>query len=223
VPFVAGQRNPIAQVIGRNLADLREAKGFTQTELAARMTGEGFQWRARQKVIAAEQGEHEFTVPEVDALGRILGITPQTLLAVRKADNTSVLVGQSLSTGTEWEERWGVGEDDRAALVYGTEFFAPQRRAKRAGAIAEMRQRERELARRTKLAGPTFVADKRVRVKVPIPKWNAETEIILKPGVPYVARDLIERRALQHEEEAGNVRTITRHQARRLRPEGGTA
>lgn len=68
------------QTIGRNVARLRRAKGWSQAQLAvelAPMLGRT-PW-SRQAVNMGEQGRRSWTATEIAAVGQLFGVTPGSL------------------------------------------------------------------------------------------------------------------------------------------------
>jgi hypothetical protein len=197
----------VEQVIGANVADLRASLGMGQADLGAAMVARGFDaWEHRQTVGAVERGVRALSWAEMLALAEVLGCrSPRVLMVVRDR----VAVGGSTLSAEEWSERWGIAPEDRADLTYRVGFFGAERKARRREAVEALRQRERRLAERQP-AGPTFLAEKRT--------WIGPIE--LRPGVPYVARDRLERAALVQAEQEGRVTRIDRHKAARLRAKG---
>lgn len=67
------------EVIGSNLAATRGMRGFSQPELAERMTAIGHDWSA-STVSRAETGDRGIEVSELLALALLLGVTPGELI-----------------------------------------------------------------------------------------------------------------------------------------------
>jgi hypothetical protein len=83
--------------------------------------------------------------------------------------------------------------------------------------------RERQATRR-RWPGPIYViaegVEGPVRFSAAVGPWSASEPITLEPGVPYVARNDSEARALDDRERQGFVRRISRQQAYRMRKKG---
>lgn len=69
----------VGEIIGRQIAELREQRGLSQTEFGARV-GEllGQPW-VRQSVWSAEQGRRAFKGEDLAAIAYVLGVSPGDL------------------------------------------------------------------------------------------------------------------------------------------------
>lgn len=67
-------------IVGANVRRLREAAGFSQTELAARVTATGHNF-GDMAVWGIENGKRRINVDDLFALGLVLGVSPTSLLS----------------------------------------------------------------------------------------------------------------------------------------------
>ncbi|MFW6077941.1 MAG: helix-turn-helix domain-containing protein [Hyphomicrobiales bacterium] len=72
---------PNNDVIGANIAMLRQARGLSQEALAERMTALGFDF-VQQQVTNLERGKRALQLVEAAPLARALGVTLEQLLSV---------------------------------------------------------------------------------------------------------------------------------------------
>lgn len=84
----------LEQIIGRNLAALREGKGWNLVKMGEAL-GEplGQEW-SRQAVWLAEKGKRSFAAPDLVGLAAALGVTVNDLLST----NETVTVGKAAMT-----------------------------------------------------------------------------------------------------------------------------
>jgi hypothetical protein len=129
-PAERPKAEPLARVIGHNIAKARRWMQYSQAELAAELALAGLNWTG-VTVAKVETGTREVTIGELVALGQVLGRTPAELLATQ----APVLLGKTdrwvppgyveawVTGRTVWPEEvaaWEAAEADGAARVAQT-------------------------------------------------------------------------------------------------------
>jgi transcriptional regulator with XRE-family HTH domain len=228
-----------AEHVGKNVHDLRRAAGLSQGDLAAAMSAIGLAWH-RGLVADVETGARELTVSELVALAAYfeLPITSIVVSPATLAIRTGVRVGdRSLEFG-QWKALWFQGRPDHEPRTDHTAPAGPWTRKaidklvgglyrpwakiwrKQGGGAgaAYLQAWEKVIASRP-LPGPTFVAtiDEGVDQGLGQRPWSQNRRVTLNPGVPFVARDEVDRELLERLEQEGAVRRITPQQAFKLR------
>jgi transcriptional regulator with XRE-family HTH domain len=214
------------QLIGEAVRRLREASGWTQSELGVELAFRGWRSSLQSAVASLERGKKHVGWDELLTLAELFAVSPQSLLTVSAPTDTRVKTAGRELTVQEWYEQMRVTDEDQALLWKAarrpSQIGASYRRTLKQVQRYSLRSREERLNQRSKFPGPTFVADR--RLSVPLLVLGQKTVIRMPPGTPYVARDELEAEALLEEERKGRVRRIDRHTARRLRTkQEGTA
>ncbi|MFJ4867773.1 helix-turn-helix transcriptional regulator [Streptomyces sp. NPDC088757] len=97
----------IEEVIGRNLRQIREGNGLSQTDLGQAMAEHlGKPW-SRQAVSAAEKGRRFFTAADLLALARVLDVSiPRFFMLTDWRDEGNVELAEGISMPTpEYRDR----------------------------------------------------------------------------------------------------------------------
>ena len=192
---------------------------MTQAELALRLSSLGWESSLQTSVAALERGRRRITVTDLALLALALEVQPQALLTA--PPSARVQVGNQEFTSEAWHALLHVTESDvstmRTRTGRRTRAALSDRERKRILARLVLGRREQQLMTRKKFPGPTYVSDRSIRLALRIPPWDVLTEIRLRPGVPYVARDRLEAELLKAKEAEGKIRRIDRFEARRLR------
>lgn len=231
--YFAKEARAVPEVVGANVAALRQAAGLTQGELAGAMAALGFSW-VRQTVTEAESGRRPITVEELVGLCTYFEMPVQALLlapgstlpyyAVRLGDR--VLIPRVwVYLVAPWNQKRPAPPWTRQAIddVVG-DLDRPWARIWRQRgkhpAAAFAASWEEMLSRRSALPGPIFVVvgNEPLGGRAERPPWGQQEPYIqLEPGSPFVARDEPEARKLMEWERAGKVRRISRQAAYRIR------
>jgi transcriptional regulator with XRE-family HTH domain len=95
-----------SNVLSARVTQLRNRKGWTQDDLAARMTELGWSW-VRSTVAKVELGTRQVTVDELVSLAAAFGVSPVVLLV--PSESGSVLAAPNLETTTSQAWRWMTG------------------------------------------------------------------------------------------------------------------
>ena len=221
----------MAEHVGRNVRDLRRAAGLTQGDLAGAMAEIGLGWH-RGLVADVETGARELTVSELVALSAYFDLPVASIAAKPGAliGPNAVELGNRRLTSMEWFRLWDQKRDHtepvdavtRPAIDKITRGlnrpWARIWRKQGGEAPTAYQQAWEELVASRPLPGPTFITTEGpVGTAPPKPPWSQEVRIDLKPGVPFVARDEVEREVLERLEREGHVRRITPQQAYKLR------
>ena len=93
----AGVTSSLNQVVARSIRHARSEAGWTQDQLASRMSRAGCDW-TRAVCAYAESGDRSITVDEVLALSIVFGTTPAYWLAPHAEDATPDLTVYSGET-----------------------------------------------------------------------------------------------------------------------------
>ena len=204
--------------MGRAVQRLRESSGLTQAELADRLNEIGWGPRQQSAIANLERGKRRINLEDLCLIASVFDVPPQALLYSASSD--PVRVGRMDLEADEWRALMRVTKEDREALYSALHKSIPSKSHRRSGRLIRkvvLAGREKELAERSKYSGPTYVADIRTSVYVPLPSFGVKDRIDLNPGDPHVARDRLEAEALLAASEEGRIRRIDRHEARRLR------
>jgi len=238
----------VAELIGDNIYSLRRAIGLTQAELAGAMQAIGFDTWLRQTVAETEAGRRDITVEELVAIAaffemplRALLISPGSLIEMPDG----VDVGDRTLEAGDWinlveqsrrsplDEAPKVAQHAIDALVGRLSrpwATAWRRRSKKAPEMkapdAYVAARAELLRSRERYPGPIFLweGEGDLGRDTTIPPWGVTVGFILKPGVPYVARDEFEAEELLkiiEEHPQMKLRIISRQEAYRLRQRKG--
>jgi transcriptional regulator with XRE-family HTH domain len=78
--FLAPTADPAERAVSRRLRELRQAAGWSQSDVASRMTARGWSWH-QTTVYKTEQGIRSLRVGELTAAAAVFGISPGTLLS----------------------------------------------------------------------------------------------------------------------------------------------
>ena len=217
---------PPSAVVGQNLSALRQAVGLTQAELGEAMATLGFPWY-RQTVAEVEAGRRSVTLEEVVALASFFDLRPQVLLTTPggQPPYSAVRLGDRTLPLDEWIRLWAGGDDtdrrkaiDRLMRGVARPWTKLWRKAGGHPAEPFERERQRRLAKRRAFPGPIFLSQEHKTVTVARPPWARSATVVLKAGVPYVARDEIEAAVLEAQE---GVFRISRKKAYQLRKRTG--
>jgi transcriptional regulator with XRE-family HTH domain len=228
----------VSEVLGKNIRSLREATGLTQAELGEAMVSLGFPWQSRQTVAEVEAGRRPPSLEELVALAAYFDMPVNTLFtgAGTALPYRSVRVGDAIVEAGTWAQIT-YGRSDREppneniapaidALVGRLDRPWSRLWRERGGhpAMAFMDAwRERQAGRR-RWPGPIYVVTKEdegpVAFGAVVGPWGASAPIRLEPGVPFVARNENEARALADRERQGFVRRVSRQQAYKMRKKG---
>lgn len=113
----------IEEVIGANLARLRDEKGMSQSQLGDAVAEHlGKPW-SRQAVSAAEKGRRAFTAADLLALARTLDVSVPALFLLRdwRGSNTVELADGIALSADEYRDRILHDSDFRGAFAFMTQ------------------------------------------------------------------------------------------------------
>jgi transcriptional regulator with XRE-family HTH domain len=226
----------VAEVIGRNVRDLRRATGLSQSDLARAMGELGFGW-VRQTAGEVEAGRRRLEYEELVALAAYFDMPVNAILISPGGSPpySAVRVGDKVVSIRTWVNLCMPREHMKPAGEYQAKAAddlmdgLPRPWAKRwrecggAPGVPYQEAREEALGARSRHPGPIFLLTGRGpgEIRVTEPPWGASIPITLKPGEPYVARDELEAEELERLEARGIVRRIRRDEAYRLRKAKG--
>lgn len=115
--------------VGRNVQELRKARGFTQSELAEMVTESGIPFR-QQTIVKIEKGQRPLRLQEAAFIASALEVDLDVLDAENAVvDKTSILLHQIQRLNKAWAGlTTSVSDfmDARAALRSNLEWFAPK-------------------------------------------------------------------------------------------------
>lgn len=89
--------------VGRNVQELRKARGLTQTELAERLAARGLPFR-QQTVVKVEKGQRPLRLQEADAIASVLAVDIDVLADEPITfDSVRILVEFTNGVAGKWE------------------------------------------------------------------------------------------------------------------------
>jgi transcriptional regulator with XRE-family HTH domain len=236
-----GEELTVAEHVGKNVHDLRQALGLTQGELAKAMSGIGLGWH-RGTVADVESGARELTVSELVALATFFELpiwTLATQLSLR-ADDRDVVLGDRRLSWQQWTQLWherrdlkkGRDHERRASpeickaidQVVGhlDRPWAGIWRDQGGHAAPAYQQAWEEIVATRPAIGPTITPmTEPIGVSGIRGPWGQAFSFEIDYGEPYAARDDVEREHVERLIDKEMARRITPQQAYKLRnPKG---
>ena len=138
------ERHEVKDVVRRRIREVRESLGWSQRELAERMTDYGFTGWTQSMLAKIEAGTRGIAVDELVCVAFTFGISPVALLTLRDASHVvNITPTTQTSTGQVW--RWMTGRFAMGGSRPDTTFKMPADAPK----LEELRRRYDE-------AGPDY-------------------------------------------------------------------
>lgn len=120
VPSIPMSDKRPEQVVGENVRRLRKERGWSQEDLASRMTAKGLNWR-QTTVAKTESATRPLRVDEFMALSKVFDVGPAWFFSVTMSDSLSAAMERVTSLHQEADQQRSVVtrlEHQRAAITH---------------------------------------------------------------------------------------------------------